>query len=193
MIRLVTAATAEAMNARVIGLAGWSGSGKTTLLTRLIPVLTAQGLKVSTIKRAHHAFEVDLPGKDSYEHRRVGAGEVIVSSASRWVQMHELGAEPELTLAQLLRRVSPCDLIVVEGFKRERHPKLEVFRAVVGKPPLHPEDDRIVAIASDRPFDAQVPVVDLDDIAVLARLVYEKAEPLDDVLAALEGVDGPAF
>jgi molybdopterin-guanine dinucleotide biosynthesis protein B len=181
------------MVARVIGLAGWSGSGKTTLLSRLIPVLTGQGLKVSTIKRAHHEFDVDLPGKDSFEHRRAGACEVIVSSASRWVQMHELGAEPELTLAQLLRRVSPCDLILVEGFKRERHPKLEVFRAVVGKPPLHPEDDRIVAIASDQPFDAPVPVVALDDIAVLARLVYEKAEPLDEVLAALEGAHGPTL
>jgi molybdopterin-guanine dinucleotide biosynthesis protein B len=181
------------MSARVIGLAGWSGSGKTTLLTRLIPVLAGDGLKVATIKRAHHEFDVDLPGKDSYEHRRAGASEVIVSSASRWVQMHELGGAPELTLAQLLRLVSPCDLIVIEGFKRERHPKLEVFRAVVGEPPLHPKDSRIVAVASDQPFDAHVPVVDLDDIAAVARLVYEKAEPLDVVLAALEGAHGPAF
>ncbi len=181
------------MGARVIGLAGWSGSGKTTLLTKLIPVLTSRGLKVATLKRAHHEFDVDLPGKDSYEHRRAGASEVIISSSSRWVQMHELGEEPELTLAQLLRRVSPCDLILVEGFKKERHPKLEVFRAVIGKPPLHPEDGRIVAIASDRPFDAPVPVVGLDDIAAVAALVYEKAEPLDEVLAALEGAHGPAF
>ncbi len=184
---------AETMGARVIGLAGWSGSGKTTLLTKLLPLLTSQGLKVSTVKRAHHEFDVDLPGKDSYEHRRAGASEVIVSSSSRWVQMHELGGEPELTLGQLLRRMSPCDLIVVEGFKRERHPKLEVFRAVLAKPLLHPEDSRIVAIASDQPVEAAVPVVGLDDVAAVARLVYEKAEPLDVVLAALEGAHGSAL
>jgi molybdopterin-guanine dinucleotide biosynthesis adapter protein len=184
---------AETMGARVIGLAGWSGSGKTTLLTRLLPVLTGQGLKVSTIKRAHHDFDVDLPGKDSFEHRRAGASEVIVSSASRWAQVHELGEEPELTLAQLLRRLSPCDLIIVEGFKRERHPKLEVFRAAVGKPLLHPQDSRIVAIASDPLVEADVPVVGLDDVAAVARLVYDKAEPLDGVLAALEGAHGSAL
>lgn len=181
------------MDARVLGLVGWSGSGKTTLLTRLLPVLTGRGLKVATLKHAHHAFDVDLPGKDSYEHRRAGAGEVIVSSATRWVQMHELQGEPEQTLAQLLRRVSPCDLILVEGFKRDAHPKLEVYREVVGQPPLHPQDRRIVAVASDRRFDLAIPVADLDDVAAVAGLVYEKAEPLENVLAALEGAHGPAF
>jgi len=181
------------MAARVLGVVGWGGSGKTTLLTRLLPVLTGRGLKVATLKHAHHAFDVDLPGKDSYEHRKAGASEVIVASARRWVQMHELQDEPEQTLAQLLRRISPCDLILVEGFKRDAHPKLEVYREAVGKPPLHPEDRRIVAVASDRRFDLAIPVVNLDDVAAAAALVYTMAEPLEAVLAALEGSDGPTF
>jgi len=137
---------------RVIGLAGWSGSGKTTLLTKLIPLLTARGLKVATIKHAHHAFEVDHPGKDSHEHRKAGASEVIVSSSRRWVQIHEVTGTAEATLSELLGRVSLCDLIIVEGYKRAAHPKLEVFREAVGKPPLHPDDARVVAVASDRDF-----------------------------------------
>src|SRR5580698_4453302 len=123
--------------AKVLGLVGWSGSGKTTLLTRLIPVLLARGLKVATLKHAHHAFDVDQPGKDSYEHRKAGASEVIVSSARRWVQMHEVGTGQEATLPQLLRQLSPCDLVLIEGYKSERHPKLEIFRAAVGKEPLY--------------------------------------------------------
>jgi molybdopterin-guanine dinucleotide biosynthesis adapter protein len=172
---------------RFLGFAGWSGSGKTTLLTRLLPLLAGRGLKISTLKHAHHSFDVDQPGKDSYEHRKAGASEVIVSSARRWVQMHEIGDEPEQTLPQLLRRVSPCDLILVEGFKAGRHPKLEVFREAVGKAPLHPQDPRIVAIASDRPFpNAQVPVVDINDVEAIADLVLARAEPLQSVLAAIE-------
>jgi molybdopterin-guanine dinucleotide biosynthesis protein B len=183
------------MAARVIGMAGWSGSGKTTLVTKLIPALSARGLRVSTIKRAHHAFQVDMPGKDSYEHRRAGAGEVLISSAGRWVLMHENRQEPEATLAQLLRRLSPCDLVIIEGFKGERHPKLEVFRAATGKAPLHPNDQRIVAVASDQPFpDAGIPVVELDDVVAIADLVCANAQPLDAVLAALEdGSDGSAL
>lgn len=173
-------------SARVLGIVGWSGSGKTTLITNLIPVLTARGIRVATLKHAHHKFDVDQPAKDSYEHRRAGACEVIVSSAQRWVQMHEVGDGAEATLAELLAKVSPCDLILVEGFKSERHPKLEVFREAAGNPPLHPIDPRIVAIASDRPFpDAGIPVVDLDAIAALANLVLERAEPLSAVLHAL--------
>jgi molybdopterin-guanine dinucleotide biosynthesis adapter protein len=172
--------------ARVLGIVGWSGSGKTTLLTRLIPILVGQGMKVSTIKRAHHEFDVDRPGKDSYEHRRAGASEVIVSSSGRWAQMHELRDEPELTLAQLLRRLSPCDLILVEGFKREMHPKLEVYRSVVGEAPLYPQDGRIVAVATDQPAEASVPMVDLNDADAVARLVISEAQPLDAVLAVLE-------
>ena len=172
--------------ARVLGIVGWSGSGKTTLITRLIPVLIARGIRVATLKHAHHKFDVDQPGKDSYEHRKAGACEVIVSSARRWVQMHEIGNGAEATLPELLAKVSPCDLILVEGFKSERHPKLEVFREATGNPPLHPIDLRIVAIASDRGFpDAGIPVVDLNDIAAVADLVLERAEPLALVLAAL--------
>jgi molybdopterin-guanine dinucleotide biosynthesis protein B len=171
---------------RVLGMVGWSGSGKTMLLTKLIPLLVARGLRVATIKHAHHAFDVDQPGKDSSEHRRAGACEVLVSSARRWVQMHEVGTGEEATLAQLLQRVSPCDLILVEGFKSEQHFKLEVFRQANGKMPLHPEDARIIAIASDQPFaDAGVPVVDLNDIGAVAELVQRCAAPLAATLAAL--------
>jgi len=171
---------------RVLGVAGWSGCGKTTLLTRLIPLLVGRGLKVATIKHAHHSFDVDQPGKDSWAHRSAGASEVLVSSARRWVQMHELGAETEATLAQLLERVSPCDLVLVEGFKRQRHPKLEVFRKALGASPLFPQDDRVVAVASDQAFpEARIPVVDLDDIPAIADLVCARAEALPQVLAAL--------
>ena len=163
-------------------MAGWSGSGKTTLLTKLIPVLVGRGLKVATLKHAHDGFDVDVPGKDSYEHRKAGASEVIVSSARRWVQMHEIGSGAEATLAELLRHLSPCDLVLVEGFKANRHPKLEIFRRALGKIPLHPNDPHIVAIASDQPFPgAGVPVVNLDDIAAIADLVCERAVPLASV------------
>jgi len=175
------------MAARVLGIVGWSGAGKTTLITRLIPVLAERGMRVATIKHAHHSFDVDQPGKDSYEHRRAGAGEVIISSARRWVQMHELGEETEPTLAQLLRKVSPCDLVLVEGFKSERHPKMEVFREAAGKTPLHPGDRAVVAIASDQPLPgAPVPVVDLNDIASVANVVCERAQPLGAVIAQLQ-------
>jgi molybdopterin-guanine dinucleotide biosynthesis protein B len=171
---------------RVLGFAGWSGSGKTTLIVKLLPRLVARGLRIATLKHAHHAFDVDQPGKDSHEHRHAGASEVLISSARRWAQMHELGAQPELTLAQLLGRVSPCDLILVEGFKTERHSKMEVFRAATGKNPLYPDDPHIVAIASDRPFpEARIPVVDLDDVEAIGNLVIARAEALDAVLARL--------
>jgi molybdopterin-guanine dinucleotide biosynthesis protein B len=176
------------MGARVLGIVGWSGSGKTTLLTKLIPVLVCRGLKVATLKHAHHGFDVDLPGKDSYEHRRAGAGEVIVFSSRRWVQMHEIGEEPPVTLAQLLRRLSPCDLVLVEGFKREALPKLEVFRPETGKALLHPDDPHIVALAAKTaPAEVPVPVVDLDDLDAIADVVLARAEALESVLAALEG------
>ena len=167
----------------VIGIAGWSGAGKTTLLTRVIPCLIARGLRVSTIKHAHHAFDVDQPGKDSYVHREAGATEVLVSSASRFALMHELRGNREWTLDALLEKLSPVDLVLVEGFKTQAHPKLEVFRAVVKKPPLHPQDENIVAIASDRPLEAKVPVVSLDDIEAVSDILVEKAAPLDTVIA----------
>jgi molybdopterin-guanine dinucleotide biosynthesis protein B len=175
------------MDTRLLGIVGWSGSGKTVLLVKLIPLLVARGLKVATIKHAHHAFQVDLPGKDSHEHRRAGSSEVIVSSSGRWVQIHETDGEPEPTLAQLLRRISPCDLILVEGFKRERHPKLEVYRAEVDKPPLHPGDPRILAVTTDGSLpEAKIPVLALDDVEAIADFVVARAEPLAAVLAALE-------
>jgi molybdopterin-guanine dinucleotide biosynthesis protein B len=171
---------------RVLGLAGWSGSGKTTLIVKLIPVLIGRGLKVSTLKHAHHAFDVDTPGKDSYEHRKAGAGEVIVSSSRRWVQMHEVGDGQEASLADLLRRLAPCDLVLVESFKTGALPKLEVFRQAAGKRPLHPDDPRIVALASDRPFpEAGVPAAHLNDIEAVADMVCSHAQPLEAVLAML--------
>lgn len=181
--------------AKVIGLAGWSGAGKTTLLVKLIPLLTGRGLRVATLKHAHHAFDVDHPGKDSYEHRKAGASEVIVSSARRWAQIHETGEGTEPTLAQLLKRFSPCDLILVEGFKTGKHPKLEVYRQATGKPPLHPNDAQIVAVASDIEFPgASVPVVKLDDVDGIADIVSSHSEPLERVLGLLEIArnDGPA-
>ena len=168
---------------KVIGIAGWSGAGKTTLLTRVIPRITARGLRVSTIKHAHHGFDVDQPGKDSHTHRMAGATEVLVSSANRFALMHELRGAPELTLAALLEKLAPVDLVLVEGFKREAHPKLEVFRASVGKPLLHPDDPNIVAIASDGPVTAGVPVVLLDDIDAVADILMTCAAPRDVVLA----------
>jgi molybdopterin-guanine dinucleotide biosynthesis protein B len=169
---------------RIIGLAGWSGSGKTTLLTRVLPRLTARGLTVSTVKHAHHGFDVDTPGKDSHSHRLAGATEVLVSSGKRWALMHELRGEAEPTIYQLLRHMTPVDLVVIEGFKIALHPKIEVYRAEVGKPPFHPENPRVVGIASDTPFpDAGRPVVSIDDVEAIADLMIEKAEALETVLA----------
>jgi molybdopterin-guanine dinucleotide biosynthesis adapter protein len=167
---------------KVIGIAGWSGAGKTTLLTRVIPQLTARGLRVSTLKHAHHAFDIDQPGKDSHTHRQAGATEVLISSANRFALMHELRGEAEWTLRALLERLSPVDLVLVEGFKRETHPKLEVYRAAVGKPMLHPDDPHIVAVASDGAVAARVPVVSLDDVEAVADILVAKAEPLAKVL-----------
>jgi molybdopterin-guanine dinucleotide biosynthesis adapter protein len=170
------------MKMRVIGLAGWSGSGKTTLVSRVIPVLVARGLKVATVKHAHHEFDLDQPGKDSWLHREAGACEVAVVSSRRWAIMHELNGDAEPPLMDMLGKLSPVDLVIVEGFKRHRHPKLEVFRAVVGKPLLHPDDDCIVAIASDGPLpQAQVPFLMLDDIAGIANVLQAEALPLDRI------------
>src|SRR6202162_3896727 len=125
---------------KVIGIAGWSGAGKTTLLTRVIPILAARGLSISTIKHAHHAFDIDQPGKDSHTHRLAGATEVLVGSANRWALVHELRGAAEPRLAPLLEKLSPVDLVLVEGYKRAPHPKLEVYRASIGKPLLHHDD-----------------------------------------------------
>ena len=157
---------------RIIGLAGWSGSGKTTLVTKLIPRLLARGLRVSTLKHAHHGFDLDQPGKDSFMHRAAGATEVIISSAKRWAILHELREEPEWDLSALVAKMSPVDLVLVEGFKRDAFPKLEIHRAANGKPLLHPDDPHIVAVACDSAVpDTKVPVVDLNDIEAIADLL----------------------
>jgi molybdopterin-guanine dinucleotide biosynthesis protein B len=174
------------MSMRVIGLAGWSGSGKTTLITKVIPVLVARGLKVSTIKHAHHAFDIDRPGKDSWQHREAGASEVVVASSRRWAIVHELRNEPEPPLEALLARLSPADLVIIEGFKRHAHPKLEIYRASVGKPLIYPQDDCVVAIASDAPLPhAQLPVLMLDDIEGIANVLQAEAAPRDQIGAAI--------
>jgi molybdopterin-guanine dinucleotide biosynthesis protein B len=163
---------------RLIGLAGWSGSGKTTLLAKLIPLLIARGRTVSTLKHAHHEFDIDKPGKDSHTHRLAGAREVLISSARRWALIHELRDEPEHSLRELLTHLSPVDLVIVEGYKSQSHPKLEVHRAAVGKPLLYPSDPNIVAIASDtRPPNLALPFADLDAIEAIADLVDELARP----------------
>ncbi len=172
---------------KIIGLAGWSGAGKTTLLVKLIPRLVSRGLAVSTIKHAHHAFDVDKPGKDSYEHRQAGAREVLVASAARYALMHELRGAPEPDLGALLARLSPCDLVLIEGFKRDSHPKIEVHRAANGKPYLFPDDTGIVALASDSaPPAGSVPHVDLDDADAIAALVVAHAVGVDEVRAWFE-------
>lgn len=172
---------------KVLGITGWSGSGKTVLITRLIPLLRARGLTVATIKHAHHDFDIDLPGKDSFEHRAAGASEVIIASARRIAQIRELGDAPEPRLADLLRRLSPCDLVLVEGFKREVHPKLEVFRYANGRAPLHPTDVSIVAVASDRDWpELRIPQVGLDDVRAIGDLVIALAQPFAEVLQGLD-------
>ncbi len=145
---------------KVIGLAGWSGAGKTTLLARVIPYFRQQGLRVSVIKHAHHSFDVDVPGKDSWVHRQAGAEEVLVSSANRWALMHELRG------------------------KSEPHRKIEVYRKANGKTPLFPDDPAIAAIATDTAVDTTLPVAHLDDIPAVAAMMRKYAISLEEVLAA---------
>jgi len=159
---------------KLFGLAGWSGAGKTTLVVRLLPALAARGLAVSTMKHAHHSFDIDQPGKDSHRHRAAGATEVMIASAQRWALMHEHGGTPEPTAAALAARMAAVDLVLVEGFKREPHPKLEVHRAANGKPLLHPGDPHIVAVASDQPLPGVgLPVLSLDDVEAIADFIVD--------------------
>jgi molybdopterin-guanine dinucleotide biosynthesis adapter protein len=171
---------------KVIGLAGWSGAGKTTLLTRAIPHFAEQGLRVSVIKHAHHAFDVDVPGKDSWRHREAGAAEVLVSSSQRWALMHELRGASEPRLPELLAKMSRVDLVVVEGFKREPLRKIEIHRAANGKPPLFPDDPDIVGIATDTPVESTLPTAHLDDIPAIAAMILKSAVALEEVLAKCE-------
>jgi len=156
---------------KIFGFAGWSGSGKTTLIEKLIPLFVTRGLKVSLIKHGHHTFDVDQPGKDSYRHRHAGCTEVLVTSSRRWALVHELRGAPEPGFAELIERFSPCDLVLIEGFKREHVPKLEVYRAATGEALLHPQDPDIVAIASDQRLDTRMPQFDLDDPPGIANFI----------------------
>ena len=165
---------------RIIGLAGWSGSGKTTLVTKVVPCLIGRGLKVSTLKHAHHGFDLDQPGKDSFMHRAAGATEVIISSAKRFAILHELRGEEEWDLGPLLAKAATVDLVLVEGFKRDPFPKIEIYRKENGKPLLYPDDPHIVAIASDAALpSAKIPVVDLNNIEAIADVLLKEARPLD--------------
>ncbi|SNS22922.1 MULTISPECIES: molybdopterin-guanine dinucleotide biosynthesis protein B [unclassified Azospirillum] len=165
----------QSLPANLFGLSGWSGSGKTTLMARLIPVVAQRGFTVSTLKHAHHAFDIDQPGKDSYVHRMAGASEVLVASGQRWALMHENRGSPELSLTELVAKLSPVDLILVEGFKRDSHPKLEVHRPSNGKPLLYPDDPNIIAVASDVPLPGcPLPVLNLEDVEAIADLILER-------------------
>jgi molybdopterin-guanine dinucleotide biosynthesis protein B len=171
---------------RVIGLAGWSGAGKTTLLAKLIPELKSRGFSVSTVKHAHHAFDFDQPGKDSYAHREAGASEVLVASSARWAIMHEMRGADEPALVDLLPRLSPVDLVVVEGFKKEAHVKIEVHRAANGKPWLWTTDRHIAAVVSDTEGSrTPLPHAHIDDIPAVADLALAFALPLDETLKRL--------
>ena len=172
---------------KVIGVAGWSGAGKTTLISRVIPYLREQSVRVSVIKHAHHDFDVDVPGKDSWVHRQSGAQEVLVSSANRWALMHELRGAPEPSLPELLRKMSPVDLLIVEGFKSEPYRKIEVHRMDSGKAPLFPNDSAIACIATDAAIETTLPVAHLDDIPAVAALMRQYARPIEEVLAAHTG------
>ena len=159
----------------VIGVTGWSGSGKTALIVRLIPELAARGYRVATVKHAHHTFEIDTPGKDSFEHRAAGASEVIVSSAKRWAIMHENRDQAEPALEELVAKLSPVDIVLVEGFKNEKHKKIEVHRPTTGAEPICATNTSIVAVATDVVMSAGVagviPVLDLNDISAIADFV----------------------
>ena len=158
---------------KILGIAGYSGSGKTTLIEKVVPVLVREGLRVSLVKHAHHEFDVDHPGKDSYRHRHAGCSEVLVSSSKRWALMHELRGTAEPSLHEQLKHLSPCDLVIVEGYKAEPIPKIEVHRRAGHTPLLYPDDPNVVAVATDEPLDTKLPQVDLDDAEALAHFIIQ--------------------
>lgn len=159
---------------KLVGFAGWSGSGKTTLIEKVIARLEARGLAVSLIKHAHHEFDVDVPGKDSYRHRHAGCREVLITSANRWALMHELRGRPEMSLDEALQQLSPCDLVLVEGFKHSPIPKIEIYRQEIGKPLIFPNDSHVIAIASDAPVDTTLPQLDLNRPETVAAFIVEQ-------------------
>ena len=160
---------------RVYGVTGWKNSGKTTLVEALVRDITGRGLRVSTVKHAHHAFDLDQPGKDSYRHRHAGAGQVLIASRARWALMTELRDDAEPSLADLLARLDPVDLVLVEGYKRDRHPKIEARRAATAQNLIAEDDATIEAVASDAPLDGlAVPVFDLDDVRGIADFILRR-------------------
>ncbi len=169
---------------KVFGFAGYSGSGKTTLIEQLIPRFVLRGLRVSLVKHAHHLFDIDKPGKDSWRHREAGASEVLITSDQRWVLMHELRDEPEPSLHEQLQRFSPCDIVLVEGYKHAAIPKLEVHRPSLGKEPLHPVDPNIVAVASDAAVATQLPRLDLNDPDAIAEFILAYLEGTNETRIA---------
>jgi len=170
---------------KVIGLAGWSGAGKTTLLSRLVPYLIESGARVSVIKHAHHDFDIDKPGKDSWVHRQAGATEVLIASNRRWALMHELRDDAEPPLSSLLARMENVDYVIIEGYKAEAHPKIEVHRAANDKPLIFPNDRYVVAVATDAAVDTTLPRVQLDDIPAIAKLVATLSVSRDHIMNAL--------
>ena len=163
------------MSQRVFGITGWKNSGKTTLTERLVAELTARGWRISTVKHAHHHFDIDKEGTDSFRHRVAGASEVAIVSGNRWALMHELRDEQEPSLDTILARLAPCDLVLVEGYKREPHTKIEARRmGAKNREPLSDGDPNIVAIAADHAAESHLPVFDLDDVAAIADFVVER-------------------
>ncbi len=161
---------------RIYGVVGWKNAGKTGLMERLVTEITLRGFSVSTLKHAHHSFDVDHPGKDSHRHRLAGATEVLLSSRNRWALMHENRGQAEATLPELLARLAPVDLVLVEGYKRDTHPKVEAHRAETGNPLIAPQDPTVRAIASDTALDddPQVPVFDLNDTRAIADFILKE-------------------
>jgi len=163
---------------KIFGLVGWSGSGKTTLMECLLPELVGRGVTVSTVKHTHHNVDVDKPGKDSYRHRNAGATEVVLLSSGGWTVMHPLRGAPEPTTEELMSRLTPVDLLVVEGFKKHPHDKLEVHRPALGKPPLYRDDPTIVAVATDIPLEnPEIAALDLNDVAAIADFIIDHCRP----------------
>ncbi len=156
---------------RLYGIVGWKNAGKTGLMERLVTEITGRGVSVSTVKHAHHSFDVDHPGKDSFRHRAAGATEVLLASRNRFALMHELRDEEEPSLTELLTRLSAVDLVLVEGYKRDAHPKVEAHRSVTGNPLIAPEDSTIRAVASDTPLDLSIPVFDLNNTVQIADFI----------------------
>jgi molybdopterin-guanine dinucleotide biosynthesis protein B len=158
---------------KVIGIAGYSGSGKTTLIEKVIPVLVRAGLRVSLIKHAHHEFDLDTPGKDSYRHRHAGCTEVLISSSNRWAIMHELRGAAEPSLQEQLKHFSPCDLVIVEGYKSEPIPKVEVRLKGAHAPALYPDDAQVIAVATDDVLDTSLPQLDVNDAEAVAQFIIQ--------------------